>query len=164
MIAELRNLLRGGLLAAPFSMPGVVTAQETMSPRVDIIGCVKAVEHIDDVMRPLMQNQCAVIAASLCETSRTVAPLACLEELSEAMRSYVARGLAVLPDEIEGGGFEERRYTRTLAQLGSETGEAAACASQYDAALNRAVCVMAAEYGHVLRLVGAARSAGVDLP
>ena len=85
----IRILVRGCLCVAPFLFPTLVIADAPKLLRVDIVACAKAVDGLDDLVRSKMQSHCLVLAGNTCEAPASGPILACLDDLSETMGTYV---------------------------------------------------------------------------
>ena len=160
----IRILLRGCLCVAPFLFPTLVIADAPKLPRVDIIACAKAVDGLDDLVRSKMQSHCLVLAGNTCEAPASGPILACLDDLSETMGTYVQSNKFLLPAAIKDDGLRRAAYKRTLERLGMDGGEIARCEGQHSKAFDRAICLTAARFGRLVDLFNAARYAGVTLP
>ena len=160
----IRILLRGCLCVAPFLFPTLVIADAPTLPRVDIIACAKAVDGLDDHVRSKMQSHCLVLAGNTCEAPASGPILACLDDLSETMGTYVQSNKSLLPAAIESGTLRAVAYTNALKRLGMDGAEVARCERQHSKAFDRAICLTAARFGRLVDLLNAARYAGVALP
>ena len=96
-----------------FSHPAI--AEEEL-PTPDVIACLKAVETLDLRYRSWMQPECLDYAAHICVTIDRGAGT-CMSELVGSMRAFYAALSPLLPDTIEGSGFQVRGYERALERV-----------------------------------------------
>jgi hypothetical protein len=88
------------------------TADEEL-PTPHVIACLKAIEPLDLRYRGWMQRQCVGVAGDIC-VAIDRGTGTCLPELVGSMREFYATLSPLLPNTIEGSGFQVRGYERAL--------------------------------------------------
>ncbi|WP_425041409.1 hypothetical protein [Primorskyibacter sp. S187A] len=107
----MKSLVMSASFALGFFAHPAIAEEELPTP--DVIACLKAIEPLDLRYRGWMEQQCVGVAGDTC-VAIDRGTGTCLSELVESMRAFYAALSPLLPNTIEGSGFQVRGYERAL--------------------------------------------------